>query len=184
LGLGTFQDRLDFIKPTEENNKNPKTQTNLKLKLTPKPNPNSNPYFTKPQHISHNPLGVMRDFGFLLDDPNDIFTKNNNPNPFLNINDNNSLNDITTNNLDFLKQNPLDFTNHQNLESNLNEEDQEFLMNSYNEGLAIKEELEKLFGQSPEMNGFKKLKHLDQSLIDDIPGSKHFISRPNYSIRF
>jgi len=203
LGLGTFQDRLDFM-PTTQINKNPKTQTNLKLK--PTPNPNSNPHFTKPQHISH-PLGVIRDFGFLLnddpydiftknDDPNNIFTKNNNPNPFLNIND--PLNDISTNNLDFLKQDPLDFTNYQKLESNLNEEDQEFLKNSYKEGLEIKEELEKLLGESysflddsPAMKGFKKLKHLDPSLIDDIPGTtpatkgyKHFISRPNYSIRF
>ena len=100
-------------------------------------------------------MGVIRDFGFLLnDDPNDIFTKNddpnniftkNKPNPFLNIND--PLNDISTNNLDFLKQDPLDFRNYQKLESNLNEEDQEFLRNSYKEGLEIKEELEKLLGE-------------------------------------
>ena len=142
LGLGSFHDRLDFM-PTTQINKNPKTQTNLKLK----PTPNPNPYFTKPQHISH-PLGVIRDFGFLLnDDPNDIFTKNDDPNNIFTKNKPNPLNDISTNNLDFLKQDPLDFRNYQKLESNLNEEDQEFLRNSYKEGLEIKEELEKLLGE-------------------------------------
>ena len=143
LGLGTsFQDRLDFMNPTQEN-ENSKIQTNL-LNPTPTPNSNPNPYFTEPpKHISH-PLGVIRDFGFLLNDPNDIFMKNTNPNPFLNTNDDDPFNGK---NLDFLKQNPLDFTNFQKLDSNLNEEDQEFLTNHYKEGLAIKEELENLLGQ-------------------------------------
>ena len=77
LGLGTtFQDHLDFLPPTTtiyEEYKNSKIQNS---NLKPKPSSNSNPYFTEPpQHILH-PLGVIRDFGFLQNDPNDdIFTK-------------------------------------------------------------------------------------------------------------
>jgi len=206
LGLGTtFQDRLDFLPPTtsiHEENKNLKIQnSNLKSK----PSSNSNPYFTEPpQHILH-PLGVIRDFGFLQNDPNDdIFTKqmtgSKQTADFLLNRNYDQPPPLKEDNLDFLKLNdPMDFTNFQQLESNLNEEDQKFLTNHYKEGLAIKEELENLLGQRfsffddspPPTKGLENLKNMDNSFIGDIPAttttmkeSKHFVSRPNYSIRF
>ena len=155
LGLGTtFQDHLDFLPPTTtiyEEYKNSKIQNS---NLKPKPSSNSNPYITEPpQHILH-PLGVIRDFGFLQNDPNDdIFTKqmteSKQTDDFLLNRKYNQTPPLKEDNLDFLKLNDpiMDLTNFQQLESNLNEEDQEFLKNSYKEGLEIKEELEKLLGE-------------------------------------